>query len=68
MDITEIMLEGMVKSLLGGTTVVYHPDGNKGQEDARELALDFARPWKRYDMIGALEESNVSPWGSATYR
>ena len=57
MDITEVMLEGMVKSLTGGTTIIYHPDGNKGQEGARELALDFARPWKRYDMIGTLEET-----------
>lgn len=57
MDITEVMLEGMVKSLTGGkTTVIYHPDGNKGQEGARELVLDFKRPWKRYDMIGTLEE------------
>ena len=57
MDLTEVMLEGMVKFLTGGkTTVIYHLDGNKGQEGARELVLDFKRPWKRYDMIGTLEE------------
>jgi lysyl-tRNA synthetase class 2 len=56
MDLTEVMLEGMVKTLTGGTTVTYHPDGNKGQEGARELVLEFKRPWKRYDMIGTLEE------------
>ena len=57
MDLTEVMLEGMVKLLTGGkTTVIYHPDGNKGQESARELVLEFKRPWKRYDMIGTLEE------------
>ncbi|KAF5328740.1 hypothetical protein D9619_011581 [Psilocybe cf. subviscida] len=57
MEITEAMLEGMVKSLTGGkTTITYHPDGNKGQEGARELTLDFQRPWKRYDMITTLEE------------
>ena len=57
MDLTEVMLEGMVKFLTGGkTTVIYHPDGNKGQEGARELVLEFKRPWKRYDMIGTLEE------------
>ena len=57
MDTTEVMVEGLVKSLTGGkTTMVYHPDGNKGQEDARELVLEFKRPWKRYDMIGTLEE------------
>ncbi|KAJ7143330.1 lysine-tRNA ligase [Mycena crocata] len=56
MDITEAMVEGLVKYLTGGTTITYHPDGNKGQEDARELVLDFKRPWKRYDMINTLEE------------
>ncbi|KAJ7437368.1 hypothetical protein B0H11DRAFT_1885347 [Mycena galericulata] len=56
MDITEAMVEGLVKYLTGGTTITYHPDGNKGQEGARELVLDFQRPWKRYDMIGTLEE------------
>ncbi|KAF8196593.1 hypothetical protein BJ912DRAFT_875725 [Pholiota molesta] len=57
MDITEAMLEGMVKSLTGGkTTITYHPDGDKGKEGAREVVLDFKRPWKRYDMIETLEE------------
>ncbi|KAF9466867.1 lysine-tRNA ligase [Collybia nuda] len=57
MDITESMLEGMVKYLTGGSTkIIYHPDGNKGQEGARQLELEFKRPWKRYDMIGTLEE------------
>lgn len=56
MDMTEAMLEGMVKALTGTTTITYHPDGNKGQEGARELVLDFKRPWKRYDMITTLEE------------
>lgn len=57
MDITEAMLEGLVVSLTGGSTkIIYHPDGNKGQEGARQLELEFKRPWKRYDMIGTLEE------------
>jgi lysyl-tRNA synthetase, class II len=57
MEITEVLVEGMVKYLTGGqTTVCYHPDGNKGVEGARRLELDFKRPWKRYDMIGTLEE------------
>ncbi|KAJ6631217.1 lysyl-tRNA synthetase [Mycena sp. CBHHK59/15] len=56
MDITEAMVEGLVKYLTGGTTVTYHPDGNKDQEGAREMKLDFQRPWKRYDMIQTLEE------------
>ncbi|KIY53621.1 lysyl-tRNA synthetase [Fistulina hepatica ATCC 64428] len=57
MDITECMVEGLVKYLTGGsTTLEFHPDGNKGQEGARVVKLDFQRPWKRYDMIETLEE------------
>ncbi|KAJ6486826.1 lysyl-tRNA synthetase [Mycena sanguinolenta] len=56
MDITEAMVEGLVKYLTGGTTITFHPDGNKGTEGAREMVLDFKRPWKRYDMINTLEE------------
>jgi len=57
MTITECMVEGLVRSLTGGSTkLIFHPDGNKGQEGARQVELDFQRPWKRYDMIGTLEE------------
>ena len=57
MDMTEILIEGLVKFLTGGkTTLEFHPDGNKGQEGARVHTLDFQRPWKRYDMIETLEE------------
>ena len=57
MDITEALVEGLVKYITGGSTkLIYHPDGNKGQPDARQFELDFARPWKRYDMIATLEE------------
>ncbi len=57
MEITEVLVEGLVKHLTGGSTkLVYHPDGNKDQEGARVLELDFQRPWKRYDMITTLEE------------
>ncbi|KAF9449643.1 lysyl-tRNA synthetase [Macrolepiota fuliginosa MF-IS2] len=57
MDITEALLEGLVKSLTGGKTkLIFHPDGNKGEPGARQLELEFKRPWKRYDMITTLEE------------
>ncbi|KAI0066183.1 lysyl-tRNA synthetase [Artomyces pyxidatus] len=53
MDITESLIEGMVKFLTGGeTTLKYHPEGKGG----KEYTLDFKRPWKRYDMIETLEE------------
>jgi lysyl-tRNA synthetase, class II len=52
MDLTESMIEGLVKSLTGGTTLRYHPNG----KDSEGYELEFKRPWKRYDMIGTLEE------------
>ncbi|KAL0573957.1 lysyl-tRNA synthetase [Marasmius crinis-equi] len=57
MEMTETLVEGMVKYLNNGsTTLTYYPDGDKGKEGAREWNLDFKRPWKRYDMIETLEE------------
>ena len=60
MNITEAMVEVLVRYLTGGETkLVYHPDGNEGQDGTRIMELEFKRPWKRYDMIGTLE-SQVS--------
>jgi lysyl-tRNA synthetase class 2 len=54
MDITESLLEGMVKQLTDGkTTLTYHPEG---KDKEKVYQLDFKTPWKRYDMIGTLEE------------
>jgi lysyl-tRNA synthetase, class II len=56
MDLTESLVEGIVKSLTGGKTeLLYHPDG-KEKEGGREFKMEFKRPWKRYDMIETLEE------------
>jgi lysyl-tRNA synthetase class 2 len=55
MDITEVLIEGMVKSLTGGTKVIFHPDG-RDKQGGRVYETDFQRPWKRYDMIETLEE------------
>jgi len=53
MDMTESLIEGMVKYLTGGeTTLKYHPDG----KDGKVYDLEFKRPWKRFDMIETLEE------------
>ncbi|VDC05952.1 unnamed protein product [Peniophora sp. CBMAI 1063] len=54
MELTEALVEGLVKALTGGTTLKFHPDGPG--EGKREVTLDFQRPWKRYDMIETLEE------------
>ena len=59
MDLTESMVEGMVKYLTGGkTTVEYYPEGKDAEEGQipKKWTLDFQRPWKRYDMIETLEE------------
>ncbi|KAL0957044.1 hypothetical protein HGRIS_003144 [Hohenbuehelia grisea] len=57
MDITEALLEGLVKYLTGGQTkLLFHPNGDKGKEGAKVVELEFKRPWKRYDMIETLEE------------
>ncbi|EIW83371.1 lysyl-tRNA synthetase [Coniophora puteana RWD-64-598 SS2] len=54
MDLTESLVEGMVKYLTGGkTTLTYHPEG---KESSKVYEMDFKTPWKRYDMIGTLEE------------
>jgi lysyl-tRNA synthetase class 2 len=54
MDMTEVMVEGLVKYLTGGSTKLqYHPEGKNSD---KVYELEFARPWKRYDMIETLEE------------
>jgi len=54
MEMTESMISGMVKYITGGTKVTFHPEG-KG-EGKKEYTLDFATPWKRFDMIEELEK------------
>ena len=72
MDLTESLVEGMVKYLTGGkTTLVFHPEGKEPPKDAngqvlkdkdgnplepKVYNLEFKKPWKRYDMIETLEE------------
>ncbi|XP_058467004.1 lysine--tRNA ligase isoform X1 [Malaya genurostris] len=51
-DMTEKMVSGMVKSILGGYKVKYHPDGPEG----KEYEIDFTPPFKRISMISSLEE------------
>jgi lysyl-tRNA synthetase class 2 len=54
MEMTETLVEGMVKYLHNGNTKVqFHPEG-KG-EGKKSYEIDFARPWKRFDMIEELE-------------
>lgn len=54
MDMTESMISGLVKSIMGSYKVKYHPDG-KNVEGGREYEIDFSPPWKRFDMFTELE-------------
>ncbi|KAF8513140.1 lysyl-tRNA synthetase [Hysterangium stoloniferum] len=59
MDLTESLVEGMVKYLTGGkTTIDYYPEGKEAEDgkEPKKWTLEFKRPWKRYDMIETLEE------------
>ncbi|TCD67308.1 lysyl-tRNA synthetase [Steccherinum ochraceum] len=54
MEMTEGLIEGLVKYLTGGkTSLTYYPEG---KDSEKKYELEFKRPWKRYDMIGTLEE------------
>jgi lysyl-tRNA synthetase class 2 len=52
MELTEIMLSGMVKELTGGYTVKYHAKGY----DQDPIEIDFTPPFRRIDMIEELEK------------
>ncbi|TXT11132.1 hypothetical protein VHUM_01883 [Vanrija humicola] len=54
MDMTESMISGLVKYLNNGSTkITFHP---KGKADEKAYEIDFATPWKRFDMIEELEK------------
>lgn len=51
MDMTELLFSEMVKEITGSYEVEYQPTGPEGET----LKLNFARPWKRVNMIEELE-------------
>jgi len=51
MDMTELLFSEMVKDITGDYVVEYQPNGPDGET----LKLNFARPWKRVNMIEELE-------------
>lgn len=53
MDMTELLFSEMVKEITGDYVIKYHPDP---QDPTKELELNFARPWKRINMIEELEK------------
>ncbi|GMM32527.1 lysine--tRNA ligase [Martiniozyma asiatica (nom. inval.)] len=52
MEMTELLFSEMVKELTGSYEVEYQPNGPEGET----LKLNFARPWKRINMIEELEK------------
>lgn len=53
MYITESLLSGMVMSIYGTYKIKYHPDGPEGEE----VEIDFTPPFKRIQMLPALEKA-----------
>ncbi|CAG8469209.1 9676_t:CDS:2 [Diversispora eburnea] len=62
MDITESMISSMVKYITGGYKIIYHPQGPEGPA----LNIDFTPPFKRINLIQALEEKLGTKFPSAT--
>jgi lysyl-tRNA synthetase class 2 len=51
MDMTEEMVSEMVKEITGGYETVFHT------QDGEEYKVNWARPWRKVNMIPALEEA-----------
>ncbi|KAK6616947.1 Lysine--tRNA ligase [Polyplax serrata] len=54
MSLTETLLAGMVKTIFGSYKVKYHP---KGEEVDEVVEVDFTPPFKKIQMLPALEEA-----------
>nr|XP_006822025.1 PREDICTED: lysine--tRNA ligase-like [Saccoglossus kowalevskii] len=53
MEMTESLIAGMVKSVHGSYKIVYHPEGQDGEE---AWEVDFTPPFRRIRMIPDLEK------------
>ncbi|PBP20220.1 putative Lysyl-tRNA synthetase, cytoplasmic [Diplocarpon rosae] len=51
MDMTEVLVSGLVKHVTGGTTTKFHT------QQGDEYEVNWAAPWRRVEMIPALEEA-----------
>ncbi|TAQ89920.1 hypothetical protein B7494_g1766 [Chlorociboria aeruginascens] len=51
MDMTEELVSGLVKHIHGSTTTKYHT------QHGEEFEVNWARPWRRVEMIPTLEEA-----------
>lgn len=56
MELTEVMLSGMVKALTGGYVITYHPNATDPDNLGEPLTVDFTPPFKRLQMVPDLEK------------
>ncbi|KAH7392287.1 hypothetical protein DE146DRAFT_662159 [Phaeosphaeria sp. MPI-PUGE-AT-0046c] len=59
MDMTEELVSELVKEVTGSYETVYHTMGGE------EYKVNWARPWRRVEMIPALEEATGEKWPPA---
>ncbi|CAH3015072.1 unnamed protein product [Porites evermanni] len=57
MELTEVMLSGMVKALTGGYVVTYHPNATDPENLGEPLTVDFTPPFRRVHMVPDLEKA-----------
>lgn len=57
MELTEVMLSGMVKALTGGYVVTYHPNATDSENLGEPLTVDFTPPFRRVRMVPDLEKA-----------
>lgn len=60
MNRTEELVSGLVKHVTGGTTTTFHTQSDEVYE------VDWSAPWKRIEMIPALEEATGEKFPPAT--
>lgn len=56
MELTEVMLSGMVKALTGGYVIMYHPNATDPDNLGESLTVDFTPPFRRVQMVPDLEK------------
>ncbi|KAI9726744.1 MAG: lysyl-tRNA synthetase [Chrysothrix sp. TS-e1954] len=56
MDLTEDLVEGMVRHVTGGLETTYHT------QSGEEFNVNWAKPWRRVEMIPELERCTATPF------
>jgi len=53
MELTELLISGMVQEITGGYKIKYHPEGDN------EIEIDFTPPFKRFYMLKELSKHGI---------